>query len=68
MQAEVLQEIGVSAEAEIIPHTIELENQTVRLQGTVEEQYTELRRILREVYFEDLGLTPPPPPEEPESV
>ncbi len=68
MQAEVLQEIGVSAEAEIIPHTIELENQTVRLQGTVEEQYTELRRILREVYFEDLGLTPPLPPEEPESV
>lgn len=67
MQAEVLQEIGVSAEAEIIPHTIELENQTVRLQGTVDEQYTELRRILREVYFEDLGL-PPPAPEEPESV
>ena len=71
MQAEVLQEIGVAAEAEIAPHTIELENQTVSLQGTVEEQYTELRRILREVYFEDLDLPPPledPPLEDPEPV
>jgi hypothetical protein len=71
MQAEVLQEIGIAAEAEIAPHTIELENQTVSLQGTVEEQYTELRRILREVYFEDLDLPPPledPPLEDPEPV
>ena len=70
MQAEVLQEIGVAAEQEIMPHTIELENQTVHLQGTVEQQYRELRRILRRVYFEDLGLEPEdaPPPEAPESV
>ena len=68
MQAEVLQEIGVAAEQEISPHTIELENQAVHLQGTVDEQYRELRRILREVYFEDLGLETPPPPEAPESV
>ena len=70
MQAEVLQEIGVAAEQEIMPHTIELENQSVHLQGTVEQQYRELRRILRRVYFEDLGLEPDdaPPPEAPESV
>ena len=68
MQAEVLQEIGIAAEQEITPHTIELENQTVHLEGTVQEQYRELRRILREVYFEDLGLEPPAPPEAPESV
>ena len=70
MQAAVLQEIGVAAEQEIMPHTIELENQTVHLQGTVEQQYRELRRILRRVYFEDLGLEPEdaPPPEAPESV
>ncbi len=68
MQAEVLQEIGIAAEQEITPHTIELENQTVHLQGTVQEQYRELRRILREVYFEDLGLQPPAPPEAPESA
>ena len=56
MQAEVLQEIGVAAEQEISPHTIELENQTVHLQGTVEQKYREWRRILRRIYFEDLGL------------
>jgi len=64
IHAEVLQEVGVAAEAEIVPHTIELENQTVRLQGTVDEQYQELRGILRKVYFDDLGL--PVPEEAPE--
>ena len=59
MQAEALQELGVAAEAEIMPHTMELENETVRLQGTVDEQYQELRQILRQLYFEDLGLPPP---------
>lgn len=59
IHAEVLQEVGIAAEAEIMPHTIELENQTVRLQGTVDEQYQELRGILRKIYFEDLGLPVP---------
>ena len=63
MQAEALQELGVEAEAQIMPHTMELENETVRLQGTVDEQYEELRRILRDLYFEDLGLPAPPAPE-----
>jgi hypothetical protein len=58
-QAERLRELGSAAEAELVPTTIELENQTLRLQGNVEEQYEELRRILRRVYFEDLGLEPP---------
>ena len=65
MQAEALQELGVAAEAEIMPHTMELENETVRLQGTVDEQFQEWRRILRQQYFKDLGL-PPPAPEGPE--
>ena len=56
VHAEVLQELGISAEAEIVPHTLELENQTLRLQGTVDEQYEELRRILKKVYLEELGL------------
>ena len=64
IHAEVLQEVGIAAEAEIMPHTLDLENQTVRLQGTVDEQYEELRGILREIYFADLGL--PVPEEEPE--
>jgi hypothetical protein len=64
IHAEVLQEVGVAAEAEIMPHTIELENQAIRLQGTVDEQYEELRSILRKIYFADLGL--PVPEDEPE--
>lgn len=63
IHAEVLQEVGVAAEAEIMPHTLDLENQTVRLQGTVDEQYAELRGILREIYFADLGLPVPDVPE-----
>jgi hypothetical protein len=36
------------------------------LQGTVDEQYEELRGILRRMYFADLGL--PEPVVEPEPV
>jgi hypothetical protein len=59
IHSEVLQELGVSAEAEITPHTIDLENQTVRLTGTVDAQYAELRRILRRIYYEQMGLAVP---------
>ena len=61
IHSEVLQEIGVAAEAAIMPHTIELENQTVRLQGSVDEQYRELRKILRTIFFADLSLPEPIP-------
>jgi hypothetical protein len=63
IHAEVLEEVGVAAEAEIMPHTIELENQSVRLQGNVDEQYEKLRGILRRVYYADLGIPDPDAPE-----
>ena len=56
IHAEVLLELGTSAEAEISPHTIELENESVRLQGSVDKQYEELRGILRQIYIEEVGL------------
>jgi hypothetical protein len=59
IHAEAMREVGVAAEAEVMPHTIELENQVVRLDGTVEEQYDKLRGILRDLYFADLGIPPP---------
>ena len=59
IQADRLRELGSAAEAELVPTTIELENQTHRLQGTVDEQYQELRRILRRLYYEDLGIPVP---------
>lgn len=59
IHAEALREVGVAAEAEVDPHTIELENQVVRLEGTVDEQYDRLRGILRDLYFADLDLPVP---------
>lgn len=54
-----LRELGVSAAADISPHTLELENATISLMGTVDEQYTELKRILRRLFFEDYELPVP---------
>lgn len=61
MHAEMLREVGTAAEAEVMPHTLELENQVVRLEGTVEQQYERLRGILRDLYHADLGLLPHEP-------
>jgi hypothetical protein len=63
IHSEVLQELGTSAEADIAPHTLELENETVRLTGTVDEQYATLRRILKQAYYEELGLPAPTTPD-----
>ena len=65
VHSEVLHELGQSAEAEISPHTIELENRTIRLQGTVAAQYEQLRRILKRLYHEEMGL---PLPEDEEGL
>lgn len=59
VHSDILRELGTSAEAEISPYTIELENRTLSLQGTVEEQYEELRRILKRRYYDDIGLALP---------
>ena len=60
--AERLRELATETERELVPTTIELENRTVKLQGSVEEQYTELRSILKTLYYEDLGLPLPAGP------
>ena len=56
--ADRLREIGSDTEAELIPTTIQLDNETLRLTGSVEQQYTELRKILRRLYLEEYGLEP----------
>ena len=60
--AERLRELATATERELVPTTIELENRTVKLQGSVDEQYTELRSILKTLYYEDLGLPLPEGP------
>lgn len=56
--ADRLREIGTDTEAELLPTTIQLDNETLRLTGSVDQQYTELRNILRRLYFEEYGFDP----------
>jgi hypothetical protein len=56
---EALQELGNSLEAEIQPQVIELEDRTITLSGTVENQYEQWRELLQEIYRADTeGLGP----------
>ena len=56
LHAEVLAELGNAAEAQILPYTIELENESLSLEGSVHEQYEKLRQVLKRLYFEEMGL------------
>lgn len=60
MHIEALQELGDSMEAQIEPQVIELEDRTITLSGTVENQYNQWREILRELYNVETGDTVPP--------
>jgi len=50
LQLEILQELGDSLESEIEPRVVELEDRTITLSGTVENQYSQWRDILQEIY------------------
>jgi len=52
---DALQELGDSLEASIESHVIELEDRTVTLTGTVENQYQQWREILKDIYLLDVG-------------
>ena len=45
-----LEEMGASLEGEVAPRVIALEDQTITLSGTVEEQYEQWREILADLY------------------
>ena len=52
---EALQELGDSLEASIEPQVIELEDRTVTLSGTVDNQYQQWKEILQQIYQIDTG-------------
>ncbi|MDH3637780.1 MAG: hypothetical protein OES09_04875 [Gammaproteobacteria bacterium] len=52
---DTLKELGNSLSAEVAPQVIELEDRTVTLTGTVENQYAQWREILREIYRTETG-------------
>ena len=55
LHIETLAELGNSLEMEIAPRTIELEERTITLSGSVEDQYDQWRDILADIYANDVG-------------
>ena len=55
MHAEAMREIGGSLDAEITPQMIDLQDQTVTLSGTVDDQYGQWRQILKGIYAQETG-------------
>ena len=53
---EALQELGASFESEVEPLVIDVEGHTLRLTGSVAEQYETWRTLLREIYTTETGL------------
>jgi len=52
---EALEELGQSLETAVAPRVINLDDRTITLSGTVEEQYTQWREILADLYATEVG-------------
>jgi hypothetical protein len=52
---ESLEELGQSLEDEVAPQVISLEDRTITLTGSVEEQYEQWREVLAELYSVEIG-------------
>lgn len=63
---EALQELSASFDAEVEPLVVEIEGHTVRLTGSVEEQYQAWRELLQQIYTTETGL--PADPNSPEQA
>lgn len=50
-----IQEMGQSLSAEITPRVIELEDRTVQLSGSVEDQYGQWRELMADIYATEIG-------------
>ena len=65
IHVQALEELGMSLEAEIAPQIIELEDRTITLTGSVQDQYEQWRELLRQIYRAEVGdLAPVPEGEE----
>jgi hypothetical protein len=56
MHKEALSELGESFDAAVEPMLVEVEGRTLRLTGSIEAQYAEWRRLLREIFHAETGL------------
>ncbi len=57
--AETLREFGESLEVELEPSVIDLQDRTVTLSGTVEDQFKEWRKILQNMYEAEQSILNP---------
>ena len=55
MHMEALEELGQSLEDEVAPQVISLEDRSITLTGSVEEQYAQWREILADLYAAEVG-------------
>ncbi len=55
IHVQALEELGMSLEAEITPQVIELEDRTIEISGNVEDQYSQWRELLTEIYRAEIG-------------
>jgi len=60
---EAIEELGDSFSSEAEPLTMEVEGETIRLTGSAEQQYSNWRKILREIYAKETGLQPQSEPQ-----
>jgi hypothetical protein len=54
---EALRELGDSFEGEVAPLVMDIEGVTVKLTGSLDEQFDDWRRLLREIYDAETGMT-----------
>jgi hypothetical protein len=59
IHVQALEELGLSLEAEIAPQIIELEDRTITLTGSVEDQYEQWRQLLQQIYQAEVGDVTP---------
>jgi hypothetical protein len=55
IHVEALEELGTSLQAEVTPQVIQLEDSTVTLSGTVNDQYAQWRKLLKRIYDTEVG-------------
>jgi hypothetical protein len=62
VHADALKELTQSFQAEVAPQVVDVEGHTLRLTGTAEDQYREWRKLLKQLYLEEVGAAAAPPP------
>ena len=60
-----IQELAASFDGEIAPLLVQVEGQTLKLEGTAEDQFAEWRRLLAELFRAETGLPVDPNEVEP---